>query len=144
MLSTKQVILALRGANPDASITEDRIRHVLRRGAIEPPPQFAGRYQWTPDAVRALANELGLVAPSSRRGAASEVHEERVGAARNNNAPRRQFPIKESRHGAGGNYGDTVYRTARVTSSRAGRNRSRRQALSAASQRHGASRSCGS
>ena len=81
MLTTRAVVAALLSANPGAPVTEDRVRHALRRGAVAPPSQFAGRYQWTPESVRALAKALGLSTPSPRKGAASEVHEEPVGAA---------------------------------------------------------------
>lgn len=34
MLSMRQVIHLLRDANPGEKVTEDRVRHALRRGAV--------------------------------------------------------------------------------------------------------------
>ena len=62
MRSTKAVLDALRAANPDIVISEDRIRHAIRRGDVT-PCSFAGRLAWTAADVAALAAALGLVLP---------------------------------------------------------------------------------
>lgn len=60
MFSTRKVRIVLRESNPDKEVTEDQIRHVLRRGAITPPQTFAGRLAWTTEDVAALAEQLRL------------------------------------------------------------------------------------
>lgn len=60
MLSTREVLAALRRANPSKSITEDRIRHELRSGRVPRPPTFAGRLMWSEEDLAALASALQL------------------------------------------------------------------------------------
>lgn len=64
MFSTREVLACLRAANPSETITEDRIRNVLRRGDVSAPPFFAGRYVWSRHLILNLAEKLGLHAPS--------------------------------------------------------------------------------
>ena len=63
MLSTAQVLKLLAQANPDRRITEDTLRSCIRRGDVQLPPLFAGRYAWSPDDVTKLARALGLEPP---------------------------------------------------------------------------------
>ncbi len=65
--TTLDVIDRLRAANPGATITEDRIRHAIRRGDVDPPQLFTNRYAWTDDDVRFLARALGLRTPEGVR-----------------------------------------------------------------------------
>ena len=60
MLSTRQVLDLLSDTNPNHSVTEDRLRTVLRRNRIRPPSVFAGRFAWSRVDVEALATELDL------------------------------------------------------------------------------------
>ena len=60
MRSTREVIVFLSDANPGVNVTEDRIRHALRRGDIPPPSTFAGRLAWTSEDILARAKALGL------------------------------------------------------------------------------------
>ena len=64
MLSTRELIRALRAANPEADVTEDLIRSAIRRELVEPPSTFAGRYAWSWDEARLVADALGLVLPN--------------------------------------------------------------------------------
>jgi hypothetical protein len=73
MYTTRQVLGALRQANPGEAVTEERIRRSLRRGAIPPPSMFAGRFLWTDGDVRALAKALGLMPPEGSRLSAYRV-----------------------------------------------------------------------
>ena len=50
-------------ANPDAVVTEERVRHVLRSKKVKCPSMFAGRLAWSDDHVEALAQALGLRSP---------------------------------------------------------------------------------
>lgn len=63
MLTTQQVIDAIRTSNPRFEISEDRIRHAIRRGDVPRPSVFAGRFIWMPRDVASLARALGLNAP---------------------------------------------------------------------------------
>jgi len=67
MFSTTEVIEVLRAVNPCARISEDRVRHAIRRGAIPAPDTFAGRYAWTWLDIRRLATALGLQSPDENR-----------------------------------------------------------------------------
>lgn len=60
MLSTQELLATLKRENPGSSITEDRIRHILRRGDIARPRVFAGRLLWTADDIQRLVDLLGL------------------------------------------------------------------------------------
>lgn len=60
MLSTREVIDLPRAANPDANVSEDRVRVAVRRGKVKPPRTFAGRFAWTEEDARELAQALGL------------------------------------------------------------------------------------
>ncbi len=73
MQSTREVIALLSDANPCVQVTEDRIRHALRRGDIQPPSTFAGRLAWTPEDILALAKALGLKAPQTAATQPEEV-----------------------------------------------------------------------
>jgi len=64
MLSTRDVLNLLRDANPGVEITEDRVRHVIRRGEIDAPSSFAGRLVWAKEDVEALAAALRLACPA--------------------------------------------------------------------------------
>ncbi len=64
MYSTRTVLRLLRDANPGVDLTEDRVRHMLRRGEIPPPSTFAGRLVWAESDVRCLAEALGVVVPA--------------------------------------------------------------------------------
>ncbi len=68
MKTTRQVIRILAAANPQHAPTEERIRHALRRGAVSPPPLFAGRLAWRREDIIVLADVLGLVCPSKDQG----------------------------------------------------------------------------
>ncbi len=65
MLGTRDVVRALAKANPEAVVTEDRIRWVLRRGLIPDLNRVGGRLVWTADDVRLLAERLDLEAPDA-------------------------------------------------------------------------------
>ena len=64
MYSTRTVLRSLRDANPGVDLTEDRVRHLLRRGDIPTPSTFAGRLVWADDDVRRLAEALGVSCPA--------------------------------------------------------------------------------
>lgn len=64
MLSTREVISALRVANPESHISEDSVRVAIRRDKVQSPSTFAGRLAWSRADVVALAVVLGLVAPA--------------------------------------------------------------------------------
>jgi hypothetical protein len=55
------------------AITEDRIRHVLRRGDIPRPRVFSGRLLWTADDIQQLCQSSGF-----RRAADGQRRSERV------------------------------------------------------------------
>lgn len=63
MFSTQQVLSALRRANPDELISEDRIRHALRGRRVAAPTTFAGRLAWGQTHIQALARFLGVEVP---------------------------------------------------------------------------------
>ena len=67
MLSTAHVLRILAKANPDRRITEDTLRSCIRRGEVQLPPLFAGRYAWSLDDVANLARALGLNPPPAER-----------------------------------------------------------------------------
>lgn len=60
MLTTRDVIRALRIANPGKNITEDTIRYAIRQDKVQAPRFFSGAYAWEDDDVKALAVALGL------------------------------------------------------------------------------------
>ena len=64
MYSTREVLQLLRGSNPAATITEERVRRALRREDLPGPGLFAGRLAWRPDDVLRLARSLDLTPPS--------------------------------------------------------------------------------
>lgn len=64
MFTTRDVLIQLRHANPGAEITEDRLRHALRRQAVSRPLLIAGRYLWTHREVDEIASALRLQPPS--------------------------------------------------------------------------------
>ncbi len=66
MLTTRGILVALGLANPDADVTEDRLRSLIRRGVIPTPQIVAGRYIWRPEEVVEAAEALGLRAPSRK------------------------------------------------------------------------------
>ena len=63
MLTTRELILLLRAANPTADVTEDLIRSAIRRELVGPPSTFAGRYAWSWDEAKSVAEALELVLP---------------------------------------------------------------------------------
>jgi hypothetical protein len=63
MRSTKTVVEAFRGANPGATVNEDRFRHAIRRGLVT-PKSFAGRLAWSAEDIRTLARALNLNEPA--------------------------------------------------------------------------------
>ena len=63
MIGTRDVVRALARANPEAKVTEDRIRWVLRRGLIPSLDRVGGRLVWTVEEVRQLAEHLDLESP---------------------------------------------------------------------------------
>jgi hypothetical protein len=65
MFSTREILNLLRDANPGVAITEDRVRHAIRRGEVPTPPSFAGRLLWSYADLALLAAALGLSAPTS-------------------------------------------------------------------------------
>lgn len=65
MYPTRTVIRLLRDANPGVELTEDRIRHLLRREEIPTPSTFSGRLAWTDEDVRRLAVALNVAAPTA-------------------------------------------------------------------------------
>jgi len=65
MYSTRQVLRALRQVNPGALVTEDRLRHALRRDRVPAPPKVAGRYVWSADDVERLCDSWRLTIPES-------------------------------------------------------------------------------
>ena len=67
MYSTREIIKAFKEVNPEKTITEDLIRHVIRRGSMQAPALFAGRYVWTNAVVEELARHLGLKSPKTRQ-----------------------------------------------------------------------------
>lgn len=64
MFSTADSIRLLRAANPGKRVTEDKVRHVLRRGCGPTPKSFSGRLVWSREDVGTLALALGLLAPA--------------------------------------------------------------------------------
>lgn len=70
MLSTQQVLEALRQANPKIRITMNQIRWRLRdmpRGSYRIEKGYGGRLTWKAPDIKALAEALGLRAPSLRK-----------------------------------------------------------------------------
>ena len=65
MYSTRDVLDALRRANPASPITEDRIRHALRRGDLTWPSTCGGRLIWSWSDIESLADALGLRRPTT-------------------------------------------------------------------------------
>ncbi len=70
MFTTRQVLTALRHANPGTVVSEDLIRHAIRRGIVTPPHTFGGRFAWTDTDVATLAAALDLRSPGLRDAAA--------------------------------------------------------------------------
>jgi hypothetical protein len=68
MHSTRDVIAALKSENPGKQVTEEHIRHALRKGDVPKPMSFAGRLAWTDSEVQQLARCLGLRVPISISG----------------------------------------------------------------------------
>lgn len=64
MFSTPDVIRLLRESNPAANVSENRVRHALRRGTVARPAIFSGRLIWTIEDVVRIASALGLKVPS--------------------------------------------------------------------------------
>jgi hypothetical protein len=63
MFTTRQVLALLSSANPSVLLTEDRIRHAVRRHALDAPDTFGGRWAWRWRDVVALAAVLELKVP---------------------------------------------------------------------------------
>lgn len=75
MFGTRQ-LLELAGIKTGGRlVTEDRLRHALRRGLVRRPAQIGGRFVWSPEDVEVVASVLGaaptaaLVAARGDRGA---------------------------------------------------------------------------
>jgi hypothetical protein len=64
MFTTREVIELVRKANPEVHITEDRVRHAIRRTAVKAPARFGGRYAWSRQDIRRLTRCLGLTMPA--------------------------------------------------------------------------------
>ena len=64
MHSTREVLALLIQANPGATVCEERLRRLLRTGAIPAPSTVAGRFLWDDSQVESAARALGLRAPS--------------------------------------------------------------------------------
>lgn len=73
MFTTNEVLELLAKANPTHAVTEDRLRHALRRAGRPRPSTFAGRLVWTAGEVTAIARAMKLTPPTfdraSRHGA---------------------------------------------------------------------------
>jgi hypothetical protein len=65
MVTTRELLALLRVDAPQAGVTEDRIRHVIRLGLIPRPRLLAGRMIWSREDIARLMKALGLPAPSS-------------------------------------------------------------------------------
>jgi len=64
MIGTRELLGLLAEANPCTEVLEERLRRALRRGLIDPPSTVAGRFVWREEDVEAVAEALGLTAPS--------------------------------------------------------------------------------
>ena len=62
MYSTQTVLRRLQAANPDAAVSEDKIRHAIRRGIVG-PKAFACRLVWTREDIEKLVTALDLAPP---------------------------------------------------------------------------------
>jgi hypothetical protein len=65
--ATGALVRELQDLNPTANVTEPRVRHVLRCGYCPAPPVVGGRYLWTAEHVRRLAEALGVHPPAWAR-----------------------------------------------------------------------------
>ena len=63
MYGTVSAIAAIARANPGTVVSEDRVRHVLRKGHIPAVRRFAGRLVWSTSDIELLAQHLGLKSP---------------------------------------------------------------------------------
>lgn len=63
-LNTPQLLAALRSANPAENVTEDRLRHAIRRGVLRRPQTIGRQFVWGPDDVQAVAEVLNLDLPA--------------------------------------------------------------------------------
>ena len=63
MFSTREALDALRRANPQGHISEERVRRALRTGRISPPSTVAGRFVWSRQDLVALAEALDVQPP---------------------------------------------------------------------------------
>lgn len=61
--TTREVVQILRERHPAAGITEDRIRHAIRRGDVT-PETWGGRLAWSVSDVDRLEAALVSSAPS--------------------------------------------------------------------------------
>jgi hypothetical protein len=83
MFTTRSVLALLRSANPTVALTEDRVRHAVRRQLLEPPDTFGGRWAWRWRDVLALASALELNVPTEADLQARRAHAPQLaGAAR--------------------------------------------------------------
>jgi hypothetical protein len=64
MLTTGEVLDLLRKANPSANITEDKLRHAMRRPGAPAPSTFGGRLAWTEDDIVQVATAMKLTPPA--------------------------------------------------------------------------------
>ena len=75
MYSTREVLAALKKANPHSQITEDDIRNAIRRDFIPAPRQFAGRLACTQEDVLRLCRHLNLQPPWGYGDSSSPDHQ---------------------------------------------------------------------
>jgi len=63
MFNTQEVVRLLQAANPGDQVSEDRVRHAIRRGLVG-PKVFASRLAWSAHDVLKLAQALNLIPPA--------------------------------------------------------------------------------
>lgn len=63
MHTTPLVLRILRACNAEARVSEDQVRHLLRREPSLRPKVLSGRFLWFADDIRRLAEALGLKTP---------------------------------------------------------------------------------
>lgn len=63
MISTRQLLTAIQEANPEAPLSEERLRRAIRNGSIAPPARVGDRFIWSVDEARAVAEAFHLALP---------------------------------------------------------------------------------
>ena len=61
--STTDVLRLLQRENPNAQLTEGKIRFVIRKGILRPSLTLGGAYVWNDAEINALAKALGVPSP---------------------------------------------------------------------------------